>query len=364
MNLLIKNILAVDAEHPQGQQQDLAIRGENFVAANTLSESEIDYVVDGKGRMAMPGLIDFHTHLFNTGSGFGLNADLLFSAGVTTAVDMGSAGRANYEAFYQTGILPRQMRVLSFLNVSPIGQPGAGLTEPLQESCFLPDQMEKILEKYNGYIKGLKVRVSKEIVRELGLEPLKNAVKLGEKWKMPVVVHTTNPPSSTEAIAQILRPGDVYSHTYQGKGHTILDDKGKVLPGIKQAQKDGVLFEVGQGRYNLDPELTKKALEDGFYPDIISTDSTPRTAFINKDMKHMPYMMSKFMEWGMSWEAVYKASVLTPAKVLGTEELATLAPETTADLLIFDFVETDGKKIVVPRATIAGGNMVYCQADF
>lgn len=365
MNLLIKNVLLVSENDSSGVSGNIAIKDDKIVAENTFSEKEIDYVIDGKGKMAMPGLIDFHTHLFNAGSGFGMNADLLFSAGVTTAVDMGTAGRANYEAFYQTGIKPRQMRIKSYLNISPIGQPGRGIVEPLNDACFMPNEMERLIDKYRDVILGIKVRVSIELVKDLGLQPLKTAVKLGEKWHLPVAVHTTNPPTSTEEIARILRPGDIYSHTYQGKGNTILGNDGKVLPGIKQAQKDGVLFEVGHGRFNFDPTLARKALDDGFFPDIISTDSTPRTAFINKDLKSMPYLMSKFLNMGMKLKSVIKASITTPAKVLGMEhELSTLEPGTSADIMLFDLIEKDGTKTIVPRATFAQGNMVYRQTDF
>ena len=257
------------------------------------------------------------------------------------------------------------MRVKAFLNISPIGQPGAGIAEPLQEACFLPQEMENILERYQDVICGLKVRISKEIVGELGLTPLKHAIALGEKFHLPVCVHTTNPPSSTEDIARLLRPGDIYSHTYQGKGHTIIDDQGKVFPALKQAQKDGVLFEVGQGRYNLDEKIVEKALADNFYPDIISTDATPRTMFIAQQMRSLPNMMSKFLHWGMSWSDVIKASIVKPAELLGKQrDLAILEPGTTADLVIFDFQEKGTQQVFVPYMTIAQGQMVYCQTNF
>jgi dihydroorotase len=325
----------------------------------------MDHIINGNGMFAIPGLIDFHTHLFKTGSGFGVNADLLFSTGVTTAVDMGSAGRANYEAFHVSDIIPRQMRIKTFLNISPIGQPGTGIIEPLTDDCFSSYDMEKMINKYRDEIVGLKLRISKNIVGELGLHPLETAVKLGEKWKLPVAVHTTNPPRRTEEIVKRLRPGDIYLHTFQGIGNTIIGDDDKVLPGIKQAQREGIVFEVGQGRMNFDSEVASKALEDGFYPNIISTDSTPRTLFIYEDMKNMPHMMSKFLNMGMPLQDVLQASLTKPAEVLGMEnEIATLEPGTCADVVLFDLVLKDGREKIVPRVTIAAGKIVYCQTDF
>ena len=37
-------------------------------------------VINGKGAYLFPGFIDFHTHLFQHGSGFGLDADQLLTA--------------------------------------------------------------------------------------------------------------------------------------------------------------------------------------------------------------------------------------------------------------------------------------------
>ncbi len=69
---------------------------------------------------------------------------------------------------------------------------------------------------------GLKLRTSKNIVGELGLEPLKAAVKIGEKINRPLMVHITNPPAEMEKVLEILRPGDIVTHMYQNVGYTIL----------------------------------------------------------------------------------------------------------------------------------------------
>ncbi len=42
--------------------------------------------------------------------------------GVTTVVDAGSAGTANFDAFYRTVICASKVRIKAFLTVSPPGQ--------------------------------------------------------------------------------------------------------------------------------------------------------------------------------------------------------------------------------------------------
>ncbi len=92
--------------------------------------------VDAKGAYLLPGMIDFHTHLFTGGSAFGLNGDLLLPSGVTLAVDMGTAGSAGYEMFHRLDVLPRTVKIRSFINLSPLGQPGGGMNEPLDGISF------------------------------------------------------------------------------------------------------------------------------------------------------------------------------------------------------------------------------------
>lgn len=111
-------------------------------------------VIFGNGSYLFPGFIDFHTHLFQHGSGFGLDADRLLTAGVTTTVDMGTAGYANYPAFHQCDVVGKTVRIKSYLNLSPVGQPGKGINEPLEQKVLDVGAMEKswinIQERLSG----------------------------------------------------------------------------------------------------------------------------------------------------------------------------------------------------------------------
>ena len=93
---------------------------------------------------------------------------------------MGSAGWVNFPALYCCDILGKAPRISAFLNISPVGQPGRGIAEPLDDGLMAPEEMKRLLREYPGVITGLKVRLSRGIVRELGIRPLENAVRLGE----------------------------------------------------------------------------------------------------------------------------------------------------------------------------------------
>src|SRR5690606_725705 len=53
--------------------------------------------IDARGKLVVPGLIDVHAHIYHLGIDNGLDPDLAgVRSGVTTIVDGGSAGSANY----------------------------------------------------------------------------------------------------------------------------------------------------------------------------------------------------------------------------------------------------------------------------
>ena len=280
MDLLIRNAALLDLETGVEMCSDVGIQRGRIVFVQPVGTAQPDAwkELDAAGSYLFPGLIDAHVHLFQHGSGFGMDADRLLSAGVTTAVDMGSAGYANFAAMHQCDLAGKKLRLKSFLNLSPIGQPGKGINEPLGDDVLSIEKMQEMMEQYPGEIAGVKVRISRPIVGELGLQPLRRAVEAGEALGIPVCVHTTNPPEEASEAAAILRPGDIYSHTYHGKGNTILNAGGSVQEGILEAQKRGVLMEVGNGKVNFNFLVAEKAVAAALMLNeiLLETISQPR----------------------------------------------------------------------------------------
>lgn len=374
MDLLIRNAALLDPETGEEMRSDVGVQNGRiaFVQPAGAKASDARQELDAEGAYLFPGLIDAHVHLFQHGSGFGMDADRLLSAGVTTAVDMGSAGYANFAAMHDCDLVGKKLRLKSFLNLSPIGQPGKGINEPLGDDVISIEKMKELMERYPEEIAGVKVRISRPIVGELGLQPLQRAVEAGEALGLPVCVHTTNPPEEASAAAAILRPGDIYSHTYHGKGNTILDVDGGVQQGILEAQKRGVLMEVGNGRVNFNFVVAEKAIADGLWPDIISSDSTPATFHKSPAMWDLPFVMSKFLYLGMPLHKVLRAVTETPAKALGlADRIGKIAPGYDADLVLcrmeegpVSFEDSDGNRRMGSKqikvwTTIRCGEIVF-----
>src|SRR5205807_3642478 len=126
-------------------------------------------------------------------------------------------------------------------------------------------------------------------------------------------------------IMERLRPGDILTHCFQGRGDGIMvPSAGPILPQVIEARKRGVIFDVGHGCGSFSWETARKAFELFFYPDTISTDlhryCAPPPLCVT-----LPQVMSKMLCLGMSLEDVISKSTAIPAKALGKEhEIGTL----------------------------------------
>ena len=377
LDLLIKNALLTDPDSGSQTLSAVGVEGGRISCVLPLSDTQSDAlpsageVIDAHSALLFPGFVDFHTHLFRHGSQFGMDADLLVSSGVTAAADMGSAGWVNFPAMYKCDLSGKKIRLSAFLNISPIGQPGRGINEPLDRETVSAEGIEKILREYPGAVTGLKVRLSRSIVGSLGTEPLQLAVALGEQFGLPVCVHTTDPPVPADEIAAMLRPGDIYCHAYQGKGHHAAESD-KVIEGMLAAQRRGVLIEVGNGRVNFNFPVAERCVQAGLLPDIISSDATPATYHSSPAMWDLARVVSKFLHMGMPLTDAIRAVTRTPARVLRLGDKAgTIAPGAAADLALFrmeqeeiTFCDSDGNERrgpagLVPAMTFREGRVVW-----
>lgn len=371
MDILIRNGHVIDPANGIDGVCDVAIRDGRILAVGALPALEHPEILDASGYYVTPGLVDMHTHVFQGGSQFGFNADLLLAYGVTACVDAGTAGSANYEAFH--GILTRkQEKIYSFLNISSMGQMGSGLNENLDPALTDISGIAGLLEAYPQEIRGLKVRISKAIVGPFGKAPLEQALALGERFHVPVCVHCTDPCIPMAEFADMLRPGDILCHLYHGKGSTILDASGKVLPEVLQAAKRGVIMDCANGRTNFSFETAKKALDQGFLPTVISTDLTAATVSKGQMVRNLPFLLSKYLNLGLSMSQIIPCVTTQPAKALSlTDGTGTLRPGTQADVAILKltdqpctFLDSQGNslagtKMLTNQMTILRGSIVF-----
>jgi predicted amidohydrolase len=338
---------------------------------------EAKQTIHAEGCLVLPGLIDFHAHLFGGGTETSVDADIsLLPMGVTTGVDAGSCGSANFEHFMRTTVTTSRTRIFSFVNICPGGLIATRYSEQLDPKYYDEAALEELFDRYRGQLLGIKVRVSKEIVGNLGIKPLESTLEIARRFDCPVVVHTTDPAVAPEKIAGMLRPGDVYCHVHQGSGETIIDAQGSVRSVLFAAQKSGIIFDASNGKNNFSFKVAQAALAQGFLPDVISSDLSKKNIFTSFVFS-LPFVMMKYLNMGMKLEQVVAACTSVPACLIGMKgQLGTLAPGALADIAIFhpgkkrltikDLFGNSltGDEMLVPQMTVLNGQIVYRQIDF
>ncbi|MDR3561338.1 MAG: amidohydrolase family protein [Negativicutes bacterium] len=372
-DLLICNGTVVDPARDFFGKADVLIQNNKIVDTPSGAKVDAAKVIDVAGCLVLPGLVDYHTHLYHGGTEIGVPADsALLPQGVTTAVDQGSAGVNNFEGFFKTVLAGSQVRVFAHLHASPAGLATLPrFLEPVDPKLYDVESALSLFEKYSRQLVGLKIRQTKEIVGEFGLAPLAATIKMAEAIGCRVVVHTTNPPGAVEDLVALLRSGDVYTHMYQGKGSNIIDGGGKVRQAVRDARARGVLFDTADGRVHHAFSVARAAIAAGFEPDIISTDLVRGNVF-DQSVFGLPLVMSKYLGLGISLKNVVKACTATPAGLIGMDgKVGTLTPGAYADVAVFRlkelpvmmediFGETLAlSQVFIPRLTVLGGRVVY-----
>lgn len=348
-SLIIRNSTVVDPETLGEGRFDIAVDGDKIVKIGPEISGESVCEIDAEGCMVTPGLIDHHAHIYPMAK-IGIPGEAVcFASGVTTVVDAGSTGCDTYESY-----LPfrRMLKVglKSYLNVCSVGL--ASLPDSMEDVA--PDHMDRetikrIFDWYGDELLGLKLRTSRNIVGELGLEPLLAAADLGKELGVPLMVHITDPPEPMEEVFKLLRKKDVVTHMYQNTGHSILTD-GKVSDAARKARERGVLFEAADARAHFSFEVSEAAIKEGFYPDLLGTDLTRLSMHLRPTSFSMAMQISKYVFLGIPFAEVIRRCTWNPAVEMGIHQRVGSLRE--------------GTMVYEPVLTVKNGEMVYRNVTF
>ena len=373
LDLLIKNGHVIDTVTGVNDIQPVAVYNGRIVP---YEGQESAHTIDASGKYVFPGLIDSHAHMYQDGSDIGIDAECAYlPTGVTAAVDA-TCGASNYAMFRQNVISRSKVTIKSFLQVCSAGLTTSDYHENINPKYFNSKKIARVVRDNSDNILGLKIRMSEFLCQGLGLEPLKAAVEIADEIGCPIEVHCTGIPAPTQEVLNLLRPGDIFEHVYQGVQNSIIDENGKLYDCVMKARERGIIFDTAEGRKHCDFEVMLKAKEQGFIADMCSTDLVLASMY-RRPIFSLPNLMSRYVCMGIPMEQVVKMTTENPAKLMKMEgEIGTLKEGAHADIAIFDWVDFEQTywdwkktpyhtdKVFKPLMTIKNGQIMYCAFDF
>lgn len=317
---------------------DISLAGGRIAAiAPTIEAPQARSRIDATGLIVTPGLVDAHTHLFPSGSFWGMDpSGVVARSGVTTWIDAGSAGAFTFPAFV-AGTAHWTISCFALVNISVVGLAARTGESTLLEWCD-ETACESVIAAHRGRIVGIKVRVDHETVGINGDEPLRRALRVAERTDLPVMVHIGEGPPEIDIVLDLLRPGDVVTHFATRDSMRLLDSKGTVRPQVREARQRGVLFDLGHGGGSFGFEIAERLAGEGFFPDLISTD-LHAGSLANLD-PGLTNCMSKLLALGMTPADIVAATTVRPARAFGLPEgIGTLRIGAPADLALLELAD-------------------------
>jgi dihydroorotase len=297
--------------------------------------------IDGKGAWMSPGWIDLHVHIWHGGTDISLRpSECGAERGVTTLVDAGSAGEANFHGFREYIIEPARERIKAFLNLGSIGLVACNRVSELMDIRSI--DFDRILQVYadnSEHIVGIKVRASHVITGSWGITPVKLGKKIAKILKIPMMVHVGEPPALYDEVLEVLGPGDIVTHCFNGKaGSSILEDE-DLFDLAERCAGEGIRLDIGHGGASFSFRVAEAAIKRGLLPFSISTDLHNRS--MNFPVWDLATTMSKLLSVGMPFEKVIEAVTHAPASAIKLPLINRLAVGERAEFTIFDLVESD-----------------------
>ena len=377
LDLLIKNGHVIDPKNGIDAVMDVGIADGRIAAVESgIDAARAAAVIDAAGLYVTPGLIDMHVHVFQgteedayiSNSFTSVPADAFtFRTGVTTAVDVGSAGWRNIDTFIDQTVNHSATRILAFLNIVGRGMKGGAIEQDLRDMD--PKLTAMTALKYPDVVVGVK------LAHYEGPDwtPTDLAVEAGRQADVPVMIDfgRAEPPLSLEELFfDHLRPGDIFTHVYGNvsRRESIVAD-GVLRPFVLEAQKRGIVFDVGHGGSSFAYAVAAPAVRAGLWPNTISTDLHAES--MNAGMKDLSNVMSKFLALGMPLTDVIRATTWAPAQAIKRPALGHLDVGAEADVAVLrlregDFGLTDSRGFRLPASkkleaelTVRAGEVVW-----
>ena len=351
-DFILKSGRLLDPASGLDGEQDIHVRDGVVEAVGSDLNGEGATVIDVKGLIVTPGLIDVHLHLMNGLGAFGADPDVFgVGSGVTTVVDAGSAGHSLLTVFRRYVTDNAKTRVLNYINLSTLGSvTGPGYSILADPRLIDEDKIAQAVEANRDMIVGVKVMATGAALGAEGLKPLARARKLGDSLKLPLLVHIGESwskdavPPAIGDVLKYLRAGDIVTHMFTSHRGGLLDANGKLWPQVRDAKDSGVLMDVGHGLHNLNFDVARSVLDQGLLPDGVSTDGHRGNRA--GPVYDLPTTMAKLMALGFSLSQVVEMATINASRLLGrSDEMGFIRVGQPADISVLRLEERNWKAI-------------------
>ena len=373
-DLLLHGGHVIDPANGVDGPRDVAIRDGRIAAVDcAIPASSAARTIDASRLYVTPGLVDIHVHLYatagNEGAWGGDNSVLpdgfSFRSGTTTMVDTGSAGWRNLADFRERVLDRFTTRKYAFVNIVGLGMTTMTTEQNIHD--MEPEACAAVAREHEDVVVGLKTAH----YQGPDWTSVDRLIEAGEIASLPVMVDFGFFRSERpyhQLVGEKMRPGDISTHVYRGPVPCVGPD-GRVMPYLLAARRRGIRFDTGHGAGSFCFRNAVPCVEQGFWPDSISTDL--HRLSMNIGMLDMPTTMSKFLVMGMPLTDVIRLSTVEPARVIGRTEHGTLSVGAAADVAVlglehgdFGYMDSFGGVLKSDRRlqcelTLFGGDVVW-----
>jgi dihydroorotase len=345
----------------------VGVRGDRIVAVGAGVTGSATRTLDLREGALLPGLVDMHAHPARGGSRYGIDPDQhLLPRGVTTVLSQGDAGADNWDAYRREVIDASATRVRLAIHFSRRGEsdadcPYGSLADADVAACVAA------CADGGELIWGITLSTSASIGHDPH-EIMQRGLEAAEQAGKPLLFGTRMQPDwPLDAQLALLRPGDVVTYCFNPLAENLVDHK-RLRPGVWDARKRGVLFDIGHGMASFSFAVAETAIGEGFLPDTISSDQYRR--HIGSSPQHdLALTASKLMAAGMTELDAFDRVTAAPATLLGLAgEVGRLAGGACADLTLLmpehaaRLVDVEGETrsgtLWRPGLTVRGGRVV------
>ncbi len=259
-------------------------------------------------------------------------------------------------------------RVLAFIHMAVQGMITDLVGELEDLRWASPERTVARAKEHPDVIVGVKIRLGYQMVGDDPEPALRLARQAADDLGLPLMVHIIDMRRPITWLLAWLVAGDVVTHCFHGNDGGILQPGGTVFPEVVAAQQRGVLFDVGHGVGSFTFRVARRAFEQGFFPDTISSDIHTRN--VGGPAYDQPTTLSKLLHVGMPLDAVIRATTSTPAAAVRRDDLlGAVAVSREADLTGLELragrwwltdgagVSEEAEQLLVPRFVVRAGRL-------